>query len=86
MGYVKSMLPDDWELEQSYSPPKKYLCIGNKEIKAEWLPRWYDVPHEECLFDKNPFQGCIVLPPLPKNSDYKQHLKMLKTEKLLNGI
>ena len=86
MGYVKSMLPDDWEPEQSYSPPKKYLCIGNKEIKAEWLPRWYDVPHEECIFDKNPFQGCIVLTPLPKGRDYKQHLHMLKLEKLLNGI
>jgi len=98
MGYVKSMLPDDWEPEPPFVrfPPKTYLCIGNNKIKPEWLPRWYGVPHEECLFiKKNQFgkhqlkqysSKYIVLKPLPKNSDYKQHLKMLKTEKLLNGI
>jgi hypothetical protein len=89
MSYIKNSLPDDWEPEQSYYP-KKYLCIGNKEIKAEWLPRWYDVPHEECIFFKNsfgqyPFQGCIILTPLRKGSDYKQKLKELKTERLLDG-
>jgi hypothetical protein len=85
VSYIKNSLPDDWEpASQSYFP-KKYVCIGNKEIESKWLPRWYDVPFEECLFDKNPFQGCIVLTPLPKNSDYKQHLKILKTESLLNG-
>ena len=106
MGYVKSMLPDDWEPEQSYSPPKKYLCIGNKEIKAEWLPRWYDVPHKECIFFNNSWEfahrgvshdDCIILTPIQdcsmynvasdssKGSVYKQKLKELKLEKLLNG-
>ena len=29
---------------------KKYLCIGNNKIEAEWLPRWYGVAHNECVF------------------------------------
>jgi len=65
---------------------KKYLCIGNKDIEAMWLPRWYEVAFDECVIGGYPFQGCIVLAPLPKGSDYKQHLSILKTEKLLNGI
>ena len=100
MGYVKSMLPEDWEPEQSYSPPKKYLCIGNEEVEAKWLQRWYDVPFEECQFhheDPRDFivRGYlpssfedwpgIVLRPLPKGADYKQKLKALKTERLLHG-
>ena len=75
----------------------KYLCIGNKEVKAQWLPRWYGVPHTECTFT-NEFEpatalhpdaikqsNIIRLPVLPKGSDYKQKLKELKLEKLLNG-
>ena len=65
---------------------KKYLCMGIKEIESMWLPRWYQVPFDECQIGGAPFQGCIVLTPLPKGRDYKQHLSMLKTEKLLNGI
>ena len=69
---------------------KKYLCIGNKKIKAEWLPRWYSIPYEECLFIQHHYFGkhpskYIVLTPLSKDNDYKQHLSILKTEKLLNG-
>jgi len=32
------------------------------------------------------FPNSIVLLPLPEGSDYKQKLKELKTERLLNGI
>jgi len=78
----------------------KYVCIGNNKIKAEWLPRWYGVPHEECIFFNNSWefehicniiqgrvrhQDCIILTPLRESSDYKQKLKELKLEKLLNG-
>ena len=28
---------------------KKYLCVGKGKILAEWLPRWYKIPHEECV-------------------------------------
>ena len=73
----------------------KYVCIGNNKIKAEWLPRWYGVPHEECIFFNNSWEfahrgvshdDCIILTPLRESSDYKQKLKELKLEKLLNGI
>ena len=80
----------------------KYLCIGDEEVEAKWLPRWYGVPHTECAFT-NEFESAyalhpdaikqikiipyniIRLPVLPKGSDYKQKLKELKLEKLLNG-
>ena len=75
----------------------KYLCIGTEEVEAKWLPRWYGVPHTECAFT-NEFEpatalhpdaikqsNIIRLPVLPKGSDYKQKLKELKLEKLLNG-
>ena len=112
MGGVKRMLPDDWGDKQHDEPNDeeiwfdmseqelnraKYLCIGNKEVEAQWLPRWYGVPHTECAFT-NEFEpaytlhpdaikqsNIIRLPVLPKGSDYKQKLKELKLEKLLNG-
>ena len=115
MGYVKSMLPDDWEdkqhdeqndeeiwftMSEQELNKAKYLCIGNKEVEAEWLPRWYGVPHAECAFT-NEFKPayavhpdaikqsnviCLsVLPDASTSSDYKQKLKELKLEKLLNG-
>ena len=102
----------DWDNEQHDEPNEeeicfvmseqelqrsKYLCVGNKEVEAEWLPRWYGVPHEECAFT-NEYQpatalhidaikqsNIIRLPVLPQGSDYKQKLKELKLEKLLNG-
>ena len=88
---------------------KKYLCIGTSNVASEWLPRWYGVPFDECLFPVkhnrvcdfkyncmlNTIRECtysgtckkeqlIILKPIP-NGDYKQHLKILKTERLLNG-
>jgi len=76
----------------------KYLCIGNDKIEAEWLPRWYGVPHDECVFRRynklfKQHEGTgypdtsifIKLKPLPKGTNYKQHLNILKTERLLNG-
>ena len=71
-----------------------YVCIGNNKIKAEWLPRWYGVPHEECIFFNNSWEfehrgeshhDCIILTPLSEGSDYKQHLYILKTEHLIYG-
>ena len=97
MSYIKNSLPDDWELDQSFIN-KKYTCIGNDIIEAAWLPRWYGVSHDDCYFyphkfpvdllDKSQtnFPNSIVLLPLPEGSDYKQKLKELKTERLLNGI
>ena len=76
---------------------KKYLCIGNGIVEAQWLPRWYKVPYGECAFInknvhkeassslKDLYYGFIVLKPLPKGSNYKKHLKIIKTEHLLNG-
>ena len=70
---------------------KKYLCIGIDKVPAEWLPRWYGVPFDECLFDTTDnaftlnqfgYKGLLVLRPIP-NGDYKEHLKILKTERLL---
>jgi len=68
---------------------KKYLCVRDNKIEAEWLPRWYGVPFEECVFVTDagwqhvvPNKGLLVLTPLPKNSNYKEHLKILKTERL----
>ena len=76
----------------------KYLCIGNEEVEAKWLPRWYGVPHKECAFtfaeisfqqgihpDAIKRSNILQLTVLPKGSDYKQKLKELKLEKLLNG-
>ena len=120
MGGVKRMLPDDWGDKQHDEPNDeeiwfdmseqelnraKYLCIGNKEVEAKWLPRWYGVPHTECAFtfaaiseidlgsrfygmhpDAIKQSNIIRLPVLPEGSDYKQKLKELKLEKLLNDI
>jgi len=82
---------------------KKYMCISSETIKAEWLPRWYKVPHDECMFVTFEKQkrlqriadlsgsrldykksSLFVLTPRP-NKDYEEHLKILKTERLLNG-
>jgi hypothetical protein len=77
---------------------KKYLCIGDGAIEAAWLPRWYKVPVEECVFqDSN--EGYFELPNYPDwylirnkklvilkprpNKDYD--IKIAKTEHLLNG-
>jgi hypothetical protein len=73
---------------------KKYLCIGIDKVPAEWLPRWYGVPFEECCFVSNvpdkhirddviKYTSLIKLRVIP-NGCYKQHLKILKTERLLN--
>ena len=70
----------------------RYLCIGNDTIRAEWLPRWYKIPYKDCKFlhkrevHRNfeyPMID-IILEPRP-NKDYEQHLKILKTGRLLNG-
>ena len=68
---------------------KKYLCVRNNKVEAEWLPRWYKVPFEECVFvTDSSWQNkeLIMLTPLPKGTDYVHYLKTLKTERLLNGI
>jgi len=73
--------------------PKNYICVGNSKIKAEWLPRWYGVPYKECVFRSHANEpiynktNLIVLTPLgtTNNKDYKQKLKELKTERLLDG-
>ena len=70
----------------------RYLCIGNDAIRAEWLPRWYKVPHKDCKFlherevhkDFEYPMIDMILEPRP-NKDYEQHLKTLKTERLLDG-
>ena len=103
MGYVKSMLPDDWEPEYDQSRKYKYLCrsgVFNPNIRDKWLPRWYDISFDECLFasDWEDSSGTIenwgkeaeiehvmLLTDLPKGTNYKQHLKILKTERLLDG-
>ena len=85
----------------------KYVCrsgIFNPNIRDKWLPRWYDVPFEECLFYSDmkkerdiggmcssdaeilaKKEDVMLLIDLPKGTDYKQHLKILKTERLLDG-
>tara|TARA_B100001964_G_C14072927_1_gene526719 strand:- start:580 stop:798 length:219 start_codon:yes stop_codon:yes gene_type:complete len=67
---------------------KKYLCIGNDDILSQWLPRWYKVPYNECLFDSQNYTysdiQLIELTVRPDN-DYEKYLKILKTERLLNG-
>ena len=102
MGYVKSMLPDDWE-PAGPAPEYKYYCVSgfyNPNIRDKWLPRWYGVSFKDCLFyseerkNNNDCQdwdnvckslNLILLTDLPKGTNYKQHLKILKTERLLNG-
>ena len=70
----------------------KYLCIGNDKVRAEWLPRWYKIPFEECLCKKSIHFNTnvpasiidkllILKPRLDKNYD----IKIAKTEHLLNG-
>ena len=66
-------------------------------MKAQWLPRWYGVPHTECAFtnesepatalhpDAIKQSNIIKLPVLPKGSDYKQKLKEIRTEHLIYG-
>ena len=102
MGYVKSMLPDDWE-PAGPAPEYKYYCVSgfyNPNIRDKWLPRWYGIPFKDCLFyseerkNNNDCQdwdnvckslNLILLTDLPKGTNYKQHLKILKTERLLDG-
>ena len=55
MGGVKRSLPDDWEPMSIFDQPRKYkyFCVSgyyNKKVIDKWLPRWYGVPFEECLF------------------------------------
>ena len=94
MSYIKNSLPDDWEPDPSkYQSPKNYLCIGNKEIQAKWLPRWYKVPYQECLFagefrkfsTRYAKQNHLIELTYRPDGDYTEHLKILKTEHLLNG-
>jgi len=95
MSYIKNSLPDDWEPERNYQSPKNYVCIGTEEIEAKWLPRWYEVPFDECCFpgeipSKHIRDDVIKATPLIKltyrpDGDYEEHLKILKTERLLNG-
>ena len=110
MGGVKRSLPDDWgqegpneEEEWNYEmenlirgPSKKYICVGTDKVEAEWLQRWYKVPHDECVFfssqndwarlvKNTPGVNHLVLRPLPEGTDYVHYLKTLKTERLLNG-
>ena len=106
MGYVKSMIPDDWD-SRNMAPyvyrKYKYLCRGgvlNPNIRDKWLPRWYDIPFEDCLFSSDledssgmkkdwekvaEMENVMLLTDLPKGTNYKQHLKILKTERVLNG-
>ena len=85
----------------------KYLCVSgyyHKRVIDKWLPRWYAVPFEECLFYSDmkkerdiggmcssdaeilaKQEGVMLLIDLPKGTNYKQHLKILKTERLLDG-
>ena len=84
---------------------KKYLCVGTtfeqRDIQAQWLPRWYNVPYDECDFatltdkgfyrtkpvhprDYNHIDDLMILHYRP-DGDYEEHLKILKTERVLNG-
>ena len=94
MGYVKSMLPEDWEPGESHSylelPKKKYLCIGSGDVEAHWLHRWYKVPYKECVMyhANNPFEldeRYAHLIQLTVRSDGIYDIKVAKTEHLLNG-
>ena len=79
-----------------------YTSLSTTIVKAQWLPRWYGVPYEECEFatykedvltfketyktfvDLNVVNNGIRLTYRP-NGDYKEHLKVLKTKKLLES-
>ena len=74
----------------------KYLCIKNKKmgVEAEWLPRWYNVPFEECIMIKNEdspnargyfhdFEKKYII--LRARLDNNYDIKIAKTEHLLNG-
>ena len=82
---------------------KKYICRGgifNPNIIDKWLPRWYGVSFEDCIFSSEQDDtsgtleewemiaqksGTMLLTDLPKGTNYKQHLKILKTERLIYG-
>jgi hypothetical protein len=79
---------------------KKYMCVGNSKIQAEWLPRWYEVPFKECLFAteyvrKNLNKAAALLHDdtlilktyiiLKPRLDKNYDIKIAKTEHLLNG-
>jgi hypothetical protein len=102
MSYIKNFLPEEEddpgpneeeEWVEKELPKKKYLCIGTDNIEAHWLQRWYKVPYIECVFyhDTNVFNidklydNLIRLTVRP-DGDYEQYLKILKTERLLNGV
>ena len=65
-----------------------YIFGYSKYIKSQWLPRWYEVPYNECLFDSQNYNysdiQLIELTVRPDN-DYEEHLNILKTERLLYG-
>ncbi len=70
---------------------KKYYCIGSGTVEAEWLPRWYGVPYDECMFahvnkDKKynlPHTDTLII--LKVRLDKNYDIKIAKTEYLLNG-
>jgi len=79
---------------------RKYACTGGfvprhskpnkrpseKFIKARDLPKLYKIIHWECAFSDDEITNDLIkLTPRP-NGDYKHHLNVLKTERLLYGI
>jgi len=88
---------EEWFENELDKPTVKYLCIGTEGIEAKWLQRWYGVPYNQCVFinssttdDFTKYSAkrstLILLIPLPEGSDYTQHLKELKLERILNGF
>jgi hypothetical protein len=66
-----------------HNPPKNPY---DHLVSARDLPKLYGVIHWECAFaDIDIVPGLIELTPR-QNGDYKQHLNILKTERLLYGI
>ncbi len=78
---------------------KKYYCIGSGTVEAEWLPRWYGVPYDECMFAHVNKDGNYENHPVKKYNlphtdtliilkvrlDKNYDIKIAKTEYLLNG-
>lgn len=77
----------------------KYACVGGPHhmenlfvfVNSHWLPRWYKVPFNECIFiDKKEdlaeflldIQHLIILTPR-NNGNYEEHLAEQKLKHLL---
>jgi hypothetical protein len=65
-----------------HNPPKNPY---DHLVSAKDLPKLYGVIHWECAFADEDYTPELIKLTPRQDEDYKEHLEILKLEKLLNG-